>query len=161
MQASGHRDRKTLAIEGDAEFLHEIAEFMDALGHPQRLRILKAIETEPREIRQIAQETGMNYENTKKHLRRLMETGLIRREAGFSESPSRGMLPVWKYSLVADAATIIIRTLGVFSTLRSAITDSVVSSRMDRIRTSMAGLLTGSEAALVVISGPQDGRVFP
>jgi DNA-binding transcriptional ArsR family regulator len=161
VETADRQDRKTLAMEGDAEFLHEIADFMDALSHPQRLRILKAIEDDPKEIRQIAEETGMTYENTKKHLRRLLDTGLVRREAGFSQTTSRGMLPVWKYSLIADAATTIIRNFGVFSTIRNSVTDTLVASRVDEIRSSVARLLTGSEAALVVISGPQDGRVFP
>jgi DNA-binding transcriptional ArsR family regulator len=147
-------------MEGDEEFLHEIADFMDALGQPQRLRILKAIEKESKEIRQIAEETGLTYENTKKHLRRLLETGLVRKEAGYSQPTSRGMLPVWKYTLAADAATTIIRNLGVFSTLKNSITDSLIASRMDEVRKSVAQLLDGSEAALVVISGPQDGRVI-
>ncbi len=160
-ETAGRRIGKTLVMEGDEEFLHEIADFMDALGQPQRLRILKAIEKESKDIRQIAEETGLTYENTKKHLRRLLETGLVRKEAGFSQPTSRGMLPVWKYTLAADAATTIIRNFGVFSTLKNSITDTLIASRMNEIRKSVAPLLDRSEAALVVISGPQDGRVFP
>ncbi|MDD1679619.1 MAG: FHA domain-containing protein [Methanomicrobiales archaeon] len=160
-EAAGCRDRKTLAIENDADFVQEIADFMEALGHPQRLKILKAIEKEPKEIRQIAEDTGMTYENTKKHLRRLLATGLVNREAGFGQPTTRGMLPVWKYSLSTDVATMIIRNLGVLSTIRSALTDTLISQRIDEIRSSVARFLTGSETALVVICGPQDGRVFP
>ncbi len=159
--AEGHRARKTLVIENDKEFFHEIAEFMEALSQPQRLRILKAIEKDPKEIREIARETGMTYDNTKKHLRRLLQTGLVKREAGFSQPTSRGMLPVWKYSLVADAATVIIRNLGVFSTIQDAIADFLPASRVEEIRSSVARLITGKGTALVVISGPQEGRVFP
>jgi DNA-binding transcriptional ArsR family regulator len=160
-ETTGRQERKTLAMESDADFFQELSDFMDALGNPQRLKILKAIENEPKEIRQIAEETGMTYENTKKHLRRLLGTGLIKREAGFGQPTSRGMFPVWKYSLIAGAAGTIIRNLGVFSTIRGALADSMIASRIDEIRSSVARVLTGSEAALVIVSGPQDGRVFP
>jgi len=160
-ETTRRHDRKTLVIESDADFIREISEFLDALGHPQRLMILRVIEKDPKEIRQIALETGMSYENTKKHLQRLLGTGLVRKEAGFGQQTSRGLFPVWKYVLTPDAVTAIIRTLGIFSTIGRSVSDSIVSSRLDEIRSAVTRSLTGGEAALVVISGPQDGLVFP
>ena len=44
-----------------------------------------------------------SYENTKKHLDKLMSIGVIKKEAGLGAPTSKGIHPVWQYSLVPGA----------------------------------------------------------
>ncbi|MDI6719100.1 MAG: FHA domain-containing protein [Methanomicrobiales archaeon] len=161
MERTERKGEKTLAVDYDADFLEDLSEYLEVLGHPQRLKILRAIEEEPKDIRTIAEETDATYENTKKHLYRLLGTGLVRKEAGFGQPTSRGILPVWKFSLMPGAMERILRNLGIFSAVRSAISDAAVRRRMEDLRDEIGRTLASSRAALVVVSGPQDGLVFP
>ena len=73
----------------------------------------------------------MSYQNTKKHLDRLVSTGLVQRAAGFGRETDRGIAPVWKYSLAEGGLENITRTLGVFS---SIVTPLGYSDIRERIR---------------------------
>lgn len=161
MEPAERKGRKTVAVDNDPDFLSDLSEYLEVLAHPQRLRILKAIETEPKDIRTIAGETGSTYENTKKHLYRLLSTGLIRKEAGFGQPTAKGVLPVWKFSLAPGAMDMILRNLGVFSAIRSAIADTTVQRRLEELRTEIGQMPTSIRSALVIVSGVQDGTVFP
>ena len=59
-----------------------------------------------------------SYENTKKHLDKLMSIGVIKKEAGLGAPTSKGIHPVWQYSLVPGGLESIIRNLGLFSNTR-------------------------------------------
>jgi hypothetical protein len=155
------KGKKTIATDYDPDFLEDLSEYLEVLGHPQRLKILKAIETEPKDIRTIAAETGSTYENTKKHLYRLIGTSLVRREAGFGQPTAKGILPVWKFSLAPGAMDTILRDLSVFSSVRNAIADTATQRRLAGLSDEIARTLTGTRSALVIVSGVQDGMVFP
>ena len=152
--------QKTIAVDCDSEFFDDLSEYLDVLGNSQRLKILKTIEREPKDIRQISEETGIAYDNTKKHLYRLLGTGLVKKEAGFGQPTSRGMHPVWKYTLAPNAFSTIIRHLGIFSTVSGAISDPTIARRLRAIQSDLAAKLTGTTTAIVLLAGPCDGMVF-
>ena len=62
MERTERKGEKTLAVDYDADFLEDLSEYLEVLGHPQRLKILRAIEEEPKDIRTIAEETDATYE---------------------------------------------------------------------------------------------------
>ena len=80
-------DKKTVSISSDPEFLDELSEYLEVLSNPIRLKILKFIEREPKETSEIASHIGSSYQNTKKHLDRLVTTSLVKRDAGFGGRP--------------------------------------------------------------------------
>lgn len=150
----------TISIASDPEFLAELSEYLEVLSHPQRLQILKFIEHEPKETAVIAGFTGMSYQNAKKHLDRLVITGLVTRGAGFGRETERGIAPVWKYALAPGALENLTATLGVFSSIASPLGYSDIR---DRIRAVRAGLPAGKGRdgpVLYLIGGPADGMTF-
>ena len=74
------------------------------------------------------------YENTKKHLDKLLSIGVIKKEAGLGAPTSKGIHPVWEYSLVPGGLEAIIRNLGLFSNARVQITGSEISRRLDEVK---------------------------
>ena len=94
------KNPETVFLESDDEFLEELSDYLDVLSNPTRLKILKAIENVPKDIREISYEVGVSYENTKKHIQKLNTAGVIRKETGISSRSSKGVHPVWKYSLM-------------------------------------------------------------
>ena len=54
------------------------------------LRILKFLEKKPRDARGISKEIETSYENTKKHLDKLLSIGVIKKEAGLGAPTQRG-----------------------------------------------------------------------
>jgi predicted transcriptional regulator len=54
----------------------------------ERAGILKLVERKPRDTRTISHEIETSYENTKKHLVKLLSIGLIKREAGVGKPGS-------------------------------------------------------------------------
>ncbi len=47
-------DKKTVSVSTDPEFIQELSEYLEVLSNPVRLKILKVIEREPKEITEIA-----------------------------------------------------------------------------------------------------------
>ena len=80
-----------------------------------RLKILKVIEREPKEISEIASRIERRSENTKKHIDQLVRIGLVKKEAGFGRETVKGIHPVWKFSLAEGSLEMLIKNLGVFS----------------------------------------------
>ncbi len=108
----------------------------------------------------IAEYTGMSYQNTKKHLDRLVSTGLVQRAAGFGRETDRGIAPVWKYSLAEGGLENITRTLGIFSSIVTPLGYSDIRERIRVVRSALAE--NGEEAGpvLYVIGGAADGKAF-
>jgi hypothetical protein len=112
---TGKPPSETLMGAGDIDFLQELSEYLDVLSNSVRLRILKLIEKKPKDARTISHEIETSYENTKKHLDKLLSIGLIRKEAGIGKPTSKGVHPVWEYSLVPGALEAVTRNLALFS----------------------------------------------
>jgi hypothetical protein len=152
---------KTLILDADTDDLQELSEYLDVLSSSTRLRILKLIERTPKDIRQISHEIQTSYENTKKHIDRLLIIGVVRKEAGLSRPTAKGVHPVWKYSLVPGGLEAIIRNLGIFSNLKLTLTDAMLAKRLDAVRGQVSEEFFGERPVLILLGGGEDGRVFP
>ena len=62
----------TIVVEDTADSLDELSEYLDVLSSSARLKIVKFLEKKPRDARAISHEIETSYENTKKHLDKLM-----------------------------------------------------------------------------------------
>ena len=124
MTESPHDTARTIVLEEVPDYYSELSEYLEVLSNSQRLKILKLLEKKPRDVRTIASEINTSYENTKKHLDKLISTGLIKKEVGLGQQTSKGVHPVWKYSLVPGAMEALIRNLGIFSNINLHLADS-------------------------------------
>jgi len=145
---------------GDADIIDELSAYLDILSSGTRLRILKLLEKRPMDTTSLSRETETSYENTKKHLDRLLSIGVIRKEAGIGRETSKGVHPVWEYSLVPGSLERIVRTLGIFSNLRITGVDRALDERLTRVQGGVSGTLLGSSPIAVVLGGKEDGRAF-
>lgn len=152
----------TLVMEKDQDFLDELSDYLDILGNATRLRILKSIERTPKDMRTISREIETSYENTKKHIDKLLLAGVIRKEAGMSAPTSKGVHPVWKYSVIPGGLEAIIQNLGLFSNLQVSCGDAALSGRIDEVLGQYSAE-TGNAttvAVMVLFGGPEDGKVY-
>lgn len=150
----------TIAISSDPDFYEDLSEYLNVLSNPTRLRILKLIEHHPKEVREIAREIDTSYENTKKHLDKLLKTGVIKKEAGMGRQTSKGALPVWKYSLIPGGMEGIIRNLSIFSNIDVRIGQEELNSRLEEVRRLLSED-TGSDVPLIVVLGGEcDGEAY-
>ncbi len=144
---------------GDLDFLQELSEYLDVLSNSVRLKILKLVEKRPKDARTISHEIETSYENTKKHLDKLLSIGLIRKEAGVGRPTSKGVHPVWEYSLVPGALEAVTRSLALFSNTPLSPDHRVLSEKLLDVRGQFSQEF-GSFPALIVMGGEQDGTVF-
>ncbi|MCQ8894746.1 MAG: FHA domain-containing protein [Methanolinea sp.] len=151
---------RTIVQDAVPDYYQELSEYLEVLSNSQRLKILKMLEKKPRDVRMIASEIQTSYENTKKHLDKLMGMGLIRKEVGLGQQTSKGVHPVWKYSLVPGAMEAVVRNLGIFSNIRIQMTDRDLKRRLDEVRHAIEGEVSGIHPMLVVLGGPEDGKSF-
>ncbi len=154
-------DSRTLILDIDTDDLHELSEYLDVLSSSTRLKILKVIERRPKDVRQISSEIETSYENTKKHLDKLLSIGVVRKEAGLSRPTAKGIHPVWKYSLVPGGLEAITRSLGLFSNLKLTLTDAVLAKKLAGVRETLSGEFAGQPPVVILLGGAEDGRVFP
>ena len=153
-------EKKTISISADPSFLEELSEYLEVLANPLRLKILKFIEQEPREMSVIAAYTGLSYQTTKKHLDRLVAIGLVQRAAGFGRETERGIAPVWKYSLADGGLKNLAGTLAVFSSIATPLGYGEIAGRIRSVKSALEeeGIPAGS--VLCLIGGTADGRIF-
>jgi len=150
----------TLIIHEESDTLEELSEYLDVLSSSARLRILKLLEKKPHDARSISREIETSYENTKKHLDKLLSIGVIKKEAGLGAPTSKGIHPVWEYSLVPGGLEAIIRNLGLFSNTRVQITGSEISRRLDEVKSTLNHEVLGDVPAVIVLGGSDDAKVF-
>ncbi|OPX61568.1 MULTISPECIES: FHA domain-containing protein [unclassified Methanoregula] len=157
-----HDDRfRTIECLGDPDPLAELSEYLDVLSNSTRLKIVKCLEKKPRTTREISQEVETSYENTKKHLDRLCLIGVIRKEAGITDPRQKGVQLFWKYSLVPGGLESVIRNLGLFSHMKMHIVREDISEKIDTTKRLLSRELFGSGPVLIVLGGPDDGKIFP
>lgn len=154
-------DSRTLILGNDTDDLQELSEYLDVLSSSTRLKILKVIERKPKEVRQISYEIETSYENTKKHLDKLMSIGVVRKEAGLSRPSAKGVHPVWKYSLVPGGLEAITRSLGLFANLNLTLTDAVLAQKLAGVRETFSGTFAGQSPVFILLGGADDGKVYP
>jgi DNA-binding transcriptional ArsR family regulator len=150
----------TLIVHEDSDSLEELSEYLDVLSSSARLRILKFLEKKPRDARAISKEIETSYENTKKHLDKLLSIGVIKKEAGLGAPTSKGIHPVWEYSLVPGGLEAIIRNLGLFSNTRVQVVGSEIGRRLDEVKGTLSKEVLGNVPAAIVLGGSDDGKVF-
>ncbi|MCX6684614.1 MAG: FHA domain-containing protein [Methanoregula sp.] len=150
----------TIIVHEETDSLEELSEYLDVLSSSVRLRILKFLEKKPRNARSISNEIETSYENTKKHLDKLMSIGVIKKEAGLGAPTSKGIHPVWEYSIVQGGLETIIRNLGLFSNTRVQIIGNEISRRLDAVKNTLSREVLGNTPAAIVLGGPDDGKVF-
>jgi DNA-binding HxlR family transcriptional regulator len=150
----------TIIVHEDSDSLEELSEYLDVLSSSARLRILKFLEKKPRDARAISKEIETSYENTKKHLDKLLSVGIIKKEAGLGAPTSKGIHPVWEYSIVPGGLEAIIRNLGLFSNTRVQIVGSEISHRLEEVKNTLSKELLGTIPTATVLGGPDDGKMF-
>jgi pSer/pThr/pTyr-binding forkhead associated (FHA) protein/DNA-binding transcriptional ArsR family regulator len=150
----------TIIVHEESDSLEELSEYLDVLSSSSRLRILKFLEKKPRDARAISREIETSYENTKKHLDKLLGIGVIRKEAGLGAPTSKGIHPVWEYSVVPGGLEAIIRNLGLFSNARVQIAGGEISRRLNLVKGTLSKEVLGNYPAAIVLGGPDDGKAF-
>lgn len=153
-------EARTVVLEQVPDYFNELSEYLEVLSNSQRLKILKILEKRPKDVRMIASEINTSYENTKKHLDKLIGMGLIRKEVGLGQQTSKGVHPVWKYSLVPGAMEAVVRNLGIFSNMRINIDDADLKKRLDEVREAVEGEIIGKKPVVILLGGPDDGKLF-
>jgi len=155
-----HEEFKTIVLEQAPDYYNELSEYLEVLSNSQRLKILKILERRPKDVRMIASEINTSYENTKKHLDKLISMGLIRKEVGLGQQTSNGVHPVWKYSFVPGAMEAIVRNLGIFSNLRINIDDAGLKKKLEEVRDAVEDEIAGHKPMAILLGGPDDGKLY-
>jgi hypothetical protein len=157
---SADKSPTIIVHEDAADSLEELSEYLDVLSSSARLRILKFIEKKPRDARAISKEIETSYENTKKHLDKLLSIGVIKKEAGLGAPTSKGIHPVWEYSIVHGGLEAIIRNLGLFSNTQVQIVGTEISHRLDKVKNTLSKEVLGNIPTAMVLGGSDDGKAF-
>jgi DNA-binding transcriptional ArsR family regulator len=154
-------EKETVTVSTDPAFLRELSEYLEVLSNPVRLKILKVIEREPKEIREIASRIDTSYANTKKHLDQLVHIGLVKKEAGFGRETIKGIHPVWKFSLVEGGLEMLVKNLGVFSRVNIPIGYGEIQQTLESVRAAVLKESDTDLPALHLVEGSAAGRTFP
>lgn len=153
-------DKQTVSVSTDPAFLKELSEYLEVLSNPVRLKILKVIEKEPREISEIASRIDTSYANTKKHIDQLVVIGLVKKEAGFGRETVKGIHPVWKFSLVDGGLETLIRNIGVFSSINIPMGYGDLQARMEPLRKALLEQSGQQFPALHLVEGGTAGKTY-
>jgi len=153
-------DKKTVSVATDPEFIAELSEYLEVLSNPVRLKILKVIEKEPKEITEIASRINTSYANTKKHIDQLVHIGIVKKEAGFGRETVKGIHPVWKFSLAEGSLEMLIKNLGVFSRVNVPIGFGEIAKKLETVRAAVIAEAGTTSPALHLMSGSAAGRTF-
>lgn len=152
--------KETVSISSDPAFLQELSEYLEVLSNPVRLKILKVIEKEPKEISEIASRIETSYANTKKHIDQLVHIGLVRKEAGFGRETVKGIHPVWKFSLAEGGLTMLIKNLGVFSRINIPMGYGEIQQTLESVRAAVIRESGTDVPALHLVEGKGAGKTF-
>lgn len=151
---------ETVSISSDPEFLRELSEYLEVLSNPVRLKILKVIERDPKEINEIAARIDTSYGNTKKHIDQLVKIGLVKKEAGFGRETAKGIHPVWKFSLAEGGLGLLLKNMGVFSRINIPMGYGEIKERLDSITAAVRDESGSGFSALHLVSGQESGRTY-
>jgi DNA-binding transcriptional ArsR family regulator len=152
--------KETVSISSDPAFLQELSEYLEVLSNPVRLKILKVIEKDPKEISEIASRIDTSYANTKKHIDQLVHIGLVRKEAGFGRETVKGIHPVWKFSLAEGGLTMLIKNLGVFSRISIPMGYGEIQQTLESVRAAVIAEAGTDAPALHLVEGKGAGKTF-
>jgi DNA-binding transcriptional ArsR family regulator len=153
-------ERETISISTDPAFLQELSEYLEVLSNPIRLKILKVIEREPKEISEISSRIETSYANTKKHIDQLVHIGLVKKEAGFGRETAKGIHPVWKFSLAEGGLEMLIKNMGVFSRINIPIGYGDIQGRLELVRAAVIRESGKDYPALHLLEGSGAGVTY-
>lgn len=153
-------ERETISISTDPAFLQELSEYLDVLSNPVRLKILKVIEREPKEINEISSRIETSYANTKKHIDQLVQIGLVKKEAGFGRETAKGIHPVWKFSLAEGGLELLIKNMGVFSRINIPFGYRDIQGRLETVRAAVLKESGTDYPALHLLEGKCAGTTY-
>jgi DNA-binding transcriptional ArsR family regulator len=153
-------EKETISISSDPAFLQELSEYLEVLSNPTRLKILKVIEKEPKEISEIASRIETSYANTKKHIDQLVNIGLVKKEAGFGRETIKGIHPVWKFSLAEGGLGMLIKNLGVFSRINIPMGYGEIQQTLESVRTAVIRESGADYPALHLVQGKGAGHTY-
>jgi predicted transcriptional regulator len=151
---------ETLLVKEDPDFVEELSEYLDVLSSSARLKILKLIEKKPCDARTISHDIQTSYENTKKHLDKLLSIGVIKKEAGLGKQTSKGVHPVWEYSLVPGSLEAIVRNLGLFGNMKITMIDRDLGDKIRSVRGKISRELAAVSPTISIMGGPDDGKIL-
>lgn len=138
----------------DLDFLTEMSKYLDVLGSDTRLKILKLIEKNPKDIRTISNEIKTTYENTNRHMDKLLDIGIVKREMGTGKQTSRGVRLVWKYSLDRGVLEAIMRSWAVFTNFKFEL------SGMEDVKKKISDEFNDNVPSLRILGGVNDGKIL-
>jgi DNA-binding transcriptional ArsR family regulator len=153
-------EKETVCVSSDPAFLQELSEYLDVLSNPARLKILKVIEKEPKEISEIASRINTSYANTKKHIDQLVHIGLVKKEAGFGRETAKGIHPVWKFSVAEGSLEMLIKNMGVFSRITIPMGYGEIQGRLESVRAAVLKETGRDFPALHLVEGSGAGKTF-
>ncbi|MFA4825963.1 MAG: helix-turn-helix domain-containing protein [Methanoregula sp.] len=153
-------EKETISISSDPAFLQELSEYLEVLSNPVRLKILKVIEKEPKEISEIASRIDTSYANTKKHIDQLVHIGLVKKEAGFGRETVKGIHPVWKFSLAEGSMEMLIKNLGVFSRINIPMGYGEIQGTLESVRMAVLRESGSDYPALHLMAGKGAGHTY-
>jgi len=153
-------DNKGKKFVADPAFLTTMSEYLVCLAHPDRFRILKYIEHEPKEIPDIAGQTGFSEYDIKKHLDCLVAAGLVSREAGLGHESAHGIYLVWKYSVTTGGLEALIRNIGPFARIPGLSQQPEVAARLNAARSAFIGNNNMAGPVLCLIEGIGNCRTY-
>jgi predicted transcriptional regulator len=73
--------------------------YFSVLANATRIHILKFIAAGAKDCHTISREVGLSYIGCQKHLKKLLEVGLIKKAVGIGRETSKGKHPAYLYSL--------------------------------------------------------------
>jgi hypothetical protein len=155
------RSDGTILSADDSEFIGELSEYLEVLGNSTRLRILRLLEKEAMDARTLSGRTGISYENTKKHLEKLLGAGLVTRVPGLGRETSRGIHPAWNYLPVPGILQRIQEDLGVLASVQGNRAPDSLQQRIEGVRRQVEKALGTERWMLLVIGGEWDGKTIP
>ena len=154
-------DSDTVLFDNEQELISELSSYLEVLGSPVRLRIIKLLEQKPMDARSLACEISTSYENTKKHIDRLLSIGVITKKAGLGRETSKGIHPVWLYSLKEGGLRSIARDLSLFSVENIRNEIPTIDNDLINVQRKVLFIISGGNPLITLCGGPDDGKVFP
>ncbi|MDD3976933.1 MAG: FHA domain-containing protein [Methanomicrobium sp.] len=150
----------TIFIENDDDFLEELSDYLDVLSNPARLKILKCIEKNPKDVREISYEIGISYENTKKHIQKLHLAGVIKKETGISSRKTKGVHPVWKYSIMPGGLEAVFKNLQIFNDVNLTPDNEILAERIKNLKAQISDEIKGDIPVVFIVGGPHDETAY-
>ena len=153
-------NKKTIIIkQKDAPDLTvELAKYLDVLGSTVRLKIIRLLDSNPMDIEFVSHMLWKKYgkissrENTKKHIDKLLEIGLVKKIPGIRDNRA-----VINYMLVPGAIEMITRTL---SKVMKFDLELELNRKAKQVNKRINEELAEKHAVLRVLNGLDDGREF-